>query len=99
MAPRLPSLSAFILSLGPAHDHRCTWLWLGSGSGSALGLGYPKCTPRSQAMRTEMLGLVDGLSAYHLLRGTTVEKMTKAPSKSTDEETKVSPDPDPDPQP
>ena len=50
-------------------------------------------------MRTEMLGLVDGLSAYHLLRGTTVEKMTKAPSKSTDEETKVSPDPDPDPQP
>ena len=50
-------------------------------------------------MRTEMLGLVDGLSAYHLLRGTTVEKMTKAPSKSTDEETKVSPDPDLDPQP
>ena len=42
-----------------------------------------------KAMRTEMLGLVDGLSAYHLLRGTTVEKMTKAPSKSTDEETKV----------
>jgi len=42
-----------------------------------------------KAMRTEMLGLVDGLSAYHLLRGTTVEKVTKAPSKSTDEETKV----------
>ena len=55
----------------------------------------PKRTPRTQAMRTEMLGLVDGLSAYHLLRGTTVEKVTKAPSKSTDEETKVSPDPDP----
>ena len=29
-------------------------------------------------MRTEMLGLVDGLSAYHLLRGATVEKVTKA---------------------
>lgn len=43
----------------------------------------------AQAMRTEMLGMVDGLSAYHLLRGATVEKVTKTPSKSTDEETKV----------
>jgi|TARA_B110001469_G_scaffold121618_1_gene131275 hypothetical protein len=40
-------------------------------------------------MRTEMLGMVDGLSAYHLLRGATVEKVTKTPSKSMDEETKV----------
>ena len=50
------------------------------------------CTMRAthaQAMRTEMLGMVDGLSAYHLLRGATVEKVTKTPSKSTDEETKV----------
>ena len=32
-------------------------------------------------------------------RAIAVAQMTKAPSKSTDEETKVSPDPDPNPQP
>lgn len=47
------------------------------------------CTQRTQKMRTEMLGMVDGMSAYHLLRGATVEKVTKTPSKSTDEESKV----------
>jgi len=42
-----------------------------------------------KAMRTELLGMVDGLSAYHLLRAATVEKVVKTPSKSTDEESKV----------
>ena len=36
-------------------------------------------TTAPQAMRVELLGMVDGLSAYHLLRGATVEKVGDTP--------------------
>ena len=39
-------------------------------------------------MRTELTAMVDGVSAYHLLRGGTLEKVVKVPSHTKDEETK-----------
>ena len=54
-----------------AHEHCCT-----------MHATHATHATIAQAMRTEMLGLVDGLSAYHLLRGATVEKATKTPSKN-----------------
>jgi len=44
--------------------------------------------------RTEITGMIDTVHAYHLLRGATLEKIVKTPSKSTDEETKVEKDGD-----
>ena len=45
-------------------------------------------------MRTEIAGMIDTVSAYHLLRGTTLEKVVKVPSKTSDDETKVEVDGD-----
>jgi len=40
-------------------------------------------------MRDEITAMVDAVSAYHLLRAATLEKIIKTPSKTTDEESKV----------
>lgn len=42
-----------------------------------------------KAMRGELAAMIDAVSAYHLLRGTTLEKIVKVPTKTADEETKV----------
>jgi len=40
-------------------------------------------------LRVELAAMIDGVSAYHLLRGATIEKVVKVPSQTKDEETKV----------
>jgi hypothetical protein len=47
-----------------------------------------------KAMRGEVAGMIDTVRAYHLLRGTTLEKLVKPPTKTTDDESKVEVDGD-----
>ena len=47
-----------------------------------------------KAMRTEAAAMMDAVSAYHLLRGATLEKIVKTPTKTTDDESKVEVDGD-----
>ena len=43
---------------------------------------------------TEAAAMMDAVSAYHLLRGATLEKIVKTPTKTTDDESKVEVDGD-----